>query len=58
MAVAGERLGIGIQRHFTTESRHPYDDVVWERRDSRISDYRTGTVASSSSALRCLPAGV
>jgi ribonucleoside-diphosphate reductase alpha chain len=45
MAVAGERLGIGIRRHFTTESRHPYDEVVWERRDSRISDYRTGAVA-------------
>ncbi len=45
MAVAGERLGIGIRRHFTTESRHPYDEVVWEHRDSRISDYRTGVVA-------------
>ena len=45
MAVAGERLGIGIRRHFTTESRHPYDEVVWELRDSRISDYRTGAVA-------------
>ena len=45
MAVAGERLGIGIRRHFTTESRHPYDEVVWERRESRISDYRTGAVA-------------
>ncbi len=45
MAVAGERLGIGIRRHFTTESRHPYDEVDWEHRDSRISDYRTGAVA-------------
>ena len=45
MAVAGERLGIGINRHFTTETRHPYDEVAWERRDSRISDYRTGAVA-------------
>src|SRR5271165_5473929 len=45
MAVAGERLGIGIRRHFTTESRHPYDEVVWERRESRITDYRTGAVA-------------
>ena len=45
MAVAGERLGIGIHRYFTTESRHPYDEVVWERRDSRITDYRTGAVA-------------
>jgi ribonucleoside-diphosphate reductase alpha chain len=45
MAVAGERLGIGINRHFTTEARHPYDEVVWEHRESRISDYRTGAVA-------------
>ena len=45
MAIAGERLGIGIRRHFTSESRHPYEEVVWERRDSRISDYRTGAVA-------------
>ena len=45
MAVAGERLGIGIRRYFTEEGRHPYDQVTWERRDSRISDYRTGAVA-------------
>ena len=45
MAVAEERLGIGISRHFTSEARHPYDEVVWELRDSRISDYRTGAVA-------------
>ncbi|MGH9292368.1 MAG: vitamin B12-dependent ribonucleotide reductase [Acidimicrobiales bacterium] len=44
MAV-GERLSIGIRRHFTREGRHPYEDVEWERRDSRISDYRTGAVA-------------
>ncbi len=45
MAVAGERLGIGIRRHFTEEGKHPYDSVAWERRESRISDYRTGAVA-------------
>ncbi|MGB9112126.1 MAG: vitamin B12-dependent ribonucleotide reductase [Acidimicrobiales bacterium] len=45
MAVADERLGIGIKRHFTTKGRHPYDEVEWERRDSMISDYRTGEVA-------------
>jgi adenosylcobalamin-dependent ribonucleoside-diphosphate reductase len=45
MAVAGERLGIGIRRHFTEEGRHPYDEVVWERRESRITDFRTGAVA-------------
>ncbi|MGD0595152.1 MAG: vitamin B12-dependent ribonucleotide reductase [Acidimicrobiales bacterium] len=45
MAVAGERLGIGIRRYFTQEGKHPYDQVTWERRESRISDYRTGAVA-------------
>jgi ribonucleoside-diphosphate reductase alpha chain len=45
MAVAEERLGIGIRRHFTEEGKHPYDQVTWERRDSRISDYRTGAIA-------------
>src|SRR5579864_4174355 len=45
MAVAGDRLEIGIRRHFTTEGVHPYDEVVWERRDSRITDYRDGSVA-------------
>jgi len=45
MAVAGERLGIGIRRYFTEDGEHPYGRVAWERRDSRISDYRTGAVA-------------
>jgi len=45
MAVAGEQLGIGIRRHFTEPGTHPYDQVTWERRESRISDYRTGAVA-------------
>ncbi len=45
MAVAGERLGIGLGRYFTEEGKHPYDQVTWEQRDSRISDYRTGAVA-------------
>jgi len=44
MAVAGERLGIGIQRHFTSESAIPTMRCL-EHRDSRISDYRTGAVA-------------
>jgi ribonucleoside-diphosphate reductase alpha chain len=45
MAVTGERVESGIRRHFTDGSRHPYDAIEWERRDSRISDYRTGAVA-------------
>jgi ribonucleoside-diphosphate reductase alpha chain len=45
MAIAPERMGIGIHRHFTTEGVHPYDQVGWERRDARITNYATGAVA-------------
>jgi ribonucleoside-diphosphate reductase alpha chain len=45
MAIAPQRLGIGIRRYFTTEDRHPYDEVVWDRREARISNFRDGTVA-------------
>ena len=45
MAIAPQRSEIGIRRHFTTEGVHPYDEVSWERRDARITNYRDGTVA-------------
>jgi ribonucleoside-diphosphate reductase alpha chain len=45
MSLASERLAIGIRRHFTTAGRHPYDQVQWERRDARISNWKDGTVA-------------
>ena len=45
MSLAPERIGIGIRRHFTTAGVHPYDEVVWERRDARITNYRDGAVA-------------
>ncbi len=45
MSLAPERTGIGIARHFTTAGVHPYDEVVWERRDSRITNWKDGAVA-------------
>jgi ribonucleoside-diphosphate reductase alpha chain len=45
MAIAPQRAAIGIRRHFTTEGVHPYDEVKWERRDARITNFRDGTVA-------------
>ena len=45
MAIAPQRIGIGLRRHYTTAGVHPYDQVVWERRDARITNYRDGTVA-------------
>lgn len=45
MSIASQRAGIGIHRHFTTEGIHPYDEVRWELRDARITNFRDGTVA-------------
>ena len=45
MSLAPERLSIGITRHFTTPGVHPYDQVVWERRDARITNWKDGSVA-------------
>ncbi|HWE54725.1 MAG TPA: vitamin B12-dependent ribonucleotide reductase [Acidimicrobiales bacterium] len=45
MAIAPERMGIGITRHFTRPGEDPYATVQWERRDARIVHYATGAVA-------------
>ncbi|MBW3574373.1 MAG: chromate transporter, partial [Actinobacteria bacterium] len=36
---------IGIRRLFTEPGTHPYGQLAWERRTSRITNYRDGTVA-------------
>ena len=56
MAIAPQRTAIGIGRHFTTEGVHPYDEILWERRDARITDYRTGSVAFEQLGVE-VPAG-
>jgi ribonucleoside-diphosphate reductase alpha chain len=45
MSIAPERLSIGIQRHFTQPNVHPYDTIAWEKRDARIANWKTGSVA-------------
>ena len=45
MSLAPDRLSIGLGRFFTTPGVHPYDEVAWEVRDSRITNWRDGTVA-------------
>src|SRR6476620_7064704 len=42
MAMAPQQLGIGITRRFTRPGVDPYDTVEWERRDSRIQNYKDG----------------
>ncbi|MGH9266673.1 MAG: vitamin B12-dependent ribonucleotide reductase, partial [Acidimicrobiales bacterium] len=56
MAIAPDRLGIGIRRHFTSEGVHPYDEVTWQRRDARITNYRDGSVAFEQLGVE-VPAG-
>ena len=45
MSLAPDRLAIGIRRHFTSPGTHPYDQVEWETRDARISNWKDGSVA-------------
>ncbi|MEW6153003.1 MAG: LAGLIDADG family homing endonuclease [Actinomycetota bacterium] len=50
MAMAPEKAGIGLRRHFTVEGVDPYERgagyrLDWERRDARITNYRDGSVA-------------
>src|SRR3954468_7011033 len=41
----GGRRGPGTRRYFTRPDVHPYEEVTWERRDARITNYRDGSVA-------------
>jgi ribonucleoside-diphosphate reductase alpha chain len=36
------RQGLMFKRYFTTEGRHPFDDVEWEVRDAVIPNYKEG----------------
>ena len=45
MSLAPERLSIGIRRLFTSVGVDPYDEVEWERRDARITNWKDGAVA-------------
>ena len=45
MAAITTTTGIGLRRFFTEEGIDPYDMVVWERRDARITNWKDGSVA-------------
>ena len=45
MSLAQDPLRIGLGRLFTSQGVHPYDEVVWERRDARITNHLDGSVA-------------
>ncbi|MEJ2860347.1 vitamin B12-dependent ribonucleotide reductase [Actinomycetospora flava] len=41
---AAPRRGLTIERVHTTAGVHPYDDVVWERRDVVMTNWRDGSI--------------
>ncbi len=51
MSLAPERLTIGLRRLFTAPGVDPYDEVVWERRDARITNWTDGSVAFEQPAV-------
>ena len=40
----GTRKGLTMQRIYTRDGVHPYDDVSWERRDVVMTNWRDGSV--------------
>ena len=40
----GPRKGLRVERFFTKEGVHPYDEIEWERRDAKIGGGNNGTV--------------
>src|ERR671918_2639883 len=39
---APKKTGLTIERVFSTEGVHPYDEVTWERRDVVQTNWKTG----------------
>jgi len=45
MAFAPEQQAIGLRRHFTIPGFEPEDEMTWELRDARLTDWRDGSVS-------------
>jgi ribonucleoside-diphosphate reductase alpha chain len=41
---AQPKRALRLERVYTTEHRHPYDEVTWQRRDVVMTNWRDGTV--------------
>jgi ribonucleoside-diphosphate reductase alpha chain len=44
MTKAVSKSGLNVQRVYTTEGVHPYDEVTWEHRDVVMTNWRDGSV--------------
>ncbi|MCW2827466.1 MAG: ribonucleoside-diphosphate reductase, adenosylcobalamin-dependent, partial [Marmoricola sp.] len=43
-AARTRKKGLKIERVFSTEGVHPYDELTWERRDVLQQNWKTGAV--------------
>ncbi|MBM0238259.1 vitamin B12-dependent ribonucleotide reductase [Micromonospora sp. ATA32] len=41
---SGANAGLKVERVWTTEGVHPYDEVAWERRDVVMTNWRDGSI--------------
>ncbi|NQY55517.1 MAG: vitamin B12-dependent ribonucleotide reductase [Ilumatobacteraceae bacterium] len=54
MTIASDRTAdgtIGLRRLFTSVGVDPYDEIEWERRDARLTDYRDGSIVFEQCAV-------
>jgi hypothetical protein len=52
MSLAPERLSIGLRRLYTSPGVDPYDEVEWEHRDARITNWKDGSIAFEQTRCR------
>src|SRR5436309_11571186 len=43
-STSSRRKGLRMERVYTTDGVHPYDEVTWERRDVVMTNWRDGSV--------------
>ncbi|MEO6942124.1 MAG: vitamin B12-dependent ribonucleotide reductase [Terrimesophilobacter sp.] len=48
---AGAATGLQIERRFSTDGIHPYDEVEWDRRDVEQTNWKTGETIFSQSGV-------
>ena len=51
-AHASTSTGLRIERFFTSEGQHPFDDIEWETRTAEIKDFKTGKVSFRQENLK------
>ena len=47
----GVKSGLSLKRFFTKSGAHPFDQVEWENRSAKITDWKTGKVSFSQEGL-------